>query len=230
MTDVRSKETLLSTETLSGQQVEDARLDGWAFLLHYGVYGLETRLHTGSFATGLQLVASIGLAAEETSRAVDVDLRRARVDVRLSGDGDGSGGSGVTVADVALARRISDLATSAGANVECGSLARVELALDTPAWGEVGPFWAAVLNGEVVADGDLADVGDRNQALPLIWFQPSGREEPRQRWHPDVWVDAAELQPRIDAALAAGGRLVDGGTLSDPQGNKVCLCSWRGRV
>ena len=114
--------------------------------------------------------------------------------------------------------------------MECASLAHVELALDTPAWGEVGPFWAAVLNGDVVADGDWADVGDRNQALPLVWFQPSGREEPRQRWHPDIWIDSAQLQPRIDAALAAGGQLIDGGTLSDPQGNKVCLCSWRGRA
>jgi len=220
----------LNTATLTGQQVEDAGLVGWAFLLHYGVYGLETRLHTGSFATGLQLVASIGRAAEDSRRPTDVDLRQTRVDVRLSGDGDGSGGSGVTDADVALARRISEIATSAGADVECGSLARLELALDTPAWGEVGPFWAAVLNGEVVADGDWADVGDRNQALPLVWFQPSGREDPRQRWHPDVWVDAAQLQPRIDAAVAAGGRVVAGGTLSDPQGNRVCLCSWRGRA
>lgn len=220
----------MNTATLTGQQVEDAGLVGWAFLLHYGVYGLETRLHTGSFATGLQLVASIGRAAEDSRRPTDVDLRQTRVDVRLSGDGDGSGGSGVTDADVALARRISEIATSAGADVECGSLARLELALDTPAWGEVGPFWAAVLNGEVVADGDWADVGDRNQALPLVWFQPSGREDPRQRWHPDVWVDAAQLQPRIDAAVAAGGRVVAGGTLSDPQGNRVCLCSWRGRA
>lgn len=220
----------MDIETLSGRQVEDARLGGWAFLLHYGVYGLETRVHAGTFAIGRQLVASIGQAAEDMSRTVDIDLRRSRVDLRLSGDGDGGGGSGITEVDVSLARGISKIVVDAGAVMECASLARVELALDTPAWKEIGGFWAAVLNSEVVADGDWADVGDRNQALPLVWFQPSGRDEPRQRWHPDIWIDPAQLQPRIDAALAAGGQVVDGGTLSDPQGNMVCLCTWRGRV
>lgn len=220
----------MELETLSGRQVEDARLSDWAFLLHYGVYGLETRVHTETFAIGRQLVASIGQAAEDTNRTVDIDLRRSRVDLRLSGDGDGSGGSGITEVDISLARGISEIVLDAGAVMECASLARVELALDTPAWKEIGGFWAAVLNSEVVADGDWADVGDRNQALPLVWFQPSARDEPRQRWHPDIWIDPAQLQPRIDAALAAGGRVIDGGTLSDPQGNKVCLCTWRGRV
>lgn len=224
------KEQTLTTETYTGQQVEDAGLEGWALLLHYGVYGLETRIHTKTFGTGLQLVTAIGKAAEEMRRPADIDLRRSRIDVRLPGDGDGSGGSGVTESEVRLARRISEIATGAGVAIECGSLGRIELALDTPEWGEVGQFWAAVLNGEVVADGEWADVGDRNQELPLIWFQASGRDEPRQRWHPDVWIDPAQLQPRIDAALAAGGQVISGGTLSDPQGNKVCLCTWRGRV
>lgn len=220
----------MRNETLTGQQIEDARLDGWAFLLHYGVYGLETRIHTPTFATGLDLVASIGRAAQDTDRPVDLDLRSRRVDVRLSGDGDGGGGSGITESDVGLARQISTLAADIGAELESASLAHVELALDTPAWREVAAFWAAVLNTEVVGDGDWADVGDRHQVLPLVWFQPSGRDEPRQRWHPDIWMDPAQLQPRIDAAVAAGGELIDGGTLSDPQGNRVCLCTWRGRV
>jgi 4a-hydroxytetrahydrobiopterin dehydratase len=225
----------LSTEALSGQQVASIGLDGWAFLLHYGNYGLQTRIHTGTFAAGLELVTAIGQAAKDLDRWVDLDLRRSRVDVRLTGDGDGSGRSGITQLDVSLARLISDLAADAGAEVECASLANLELALDSPAWRDVGPFWAAVLNSEVVADGDWADVGDRHQVLPLIWFQPSGSDEPRQRWHPDVWIDPAQLQPRIDAALAAGGQLISndpdkGCTLADPQGNKVCLTTWRGRV
>ncbi len=221
----------MSTEALTGQQVEDAGLDGWAFLLHYGTHGLQTRIHTDTFATGVQLVGSIGQAAEELNRHADLDLRRSRVDVRLTGDG-----SGVTELDVSLSRRISDLAAAAGAEIECASLAQLELGLDTPDWTRIGPFWVAVLNGELVTGDDWADVGDRNRVLPLIWFQPCGSEEPRQRWHPDIWIDPTQLQPRIDSALAAGGQLVGGDdlsngcTLSDPQGNKVCLCTWRGRA
>lgn len=168
----------MSSETLTGQQVEDARLDGWAFLLHYGVYGLETRIHSETFAVGLALVASVGEVAEEMSRPIGIDLRQAHVDVRLSGGGDGSGASGITEADVGLARETSGIARNAGTELECASLAHVELAPDTQAWAEIGPFWAAVLSGDMVADGDWADVGDRNQMLPLVWFQPSGNEQP----------------------------------------------------
>jgi len=222
-------------EILTGQQVADSGLAGWTLLQHYGIHGLETRIHTESFAAGLGLVAAIGQAAEELDRPADLDLRRARVDVRLIGDGDGSGGSGVTEADVRLARRISEFAAEAGAEAECASLAHLELALDSPDWTEIGPFWAAVLDTEVVGDGDWADVGDRHQELPMIWFQRSGREEPRQRWHHDLWIDPAQLQPRIDAALAAGGQLISRDAeksciLADPQGNKVCLSSWHGRT
>jgi 4a-hydroxytetrahydrobiopterin dehydratase len=71
--------------------------------------------------------------------------------------------------------------------------------------------------------------------LPAVWFQRSGDEEPRQRWHLDMLVDPAEVRPRIEAALAAGGTLVSDKdaprfwVLADPEGNKVCLCTWQER-
>ncbi len=133
-------------------------------------------IHTKASADGLLLISSIGQAAQELNRHADLDLRRTRVDVRLAGDG-----SGVTEQDVNLACRITDIAAAADAELECASLARVELALDTPDWRPIGAFWAAVLNGELIADGDWADVGDPNRVLPIIWFQDSGSEEPRQR-------------------------------------------------
>jgi 4a-hydroxytetrahydrobiopterin dehydratase len=43
------------------------------------------------------------------------------------------------------------------------------------------------------------------------------------------------VQPRIDAALAAGGRVAGDAeapafwVLADPDGNKVCLCTWQDR-
>lgn len=141
----------------------------------------------------------------------------------------------VTDDDVQLARDITALAAADGAELECRTLSYVELALDTPDWSTIGEFWAAVTNGELVAGGDWADVGNSTQAFPLIWFQPSGREESRQRWHLDIWVEPDQLQPRVEAALTSGGHLIsgnstDGCILSDPDGNKVCLATWRGRV
>jgi len=111
-------------------------------------------------------------------------------------------------------------------------VSELELALDTPALATVLPFWSAVMAMTADTRDDLRDPAG---ILPLIWFQQSGSEEPRQRWHPDVWVDPAEVQPRIDAAVAAGGTLVSDAeapsfwVLADPEGNKVCLCTWQQR-
>jgi 4a-hydroxytetrahydrobiopterin dehydratase len=212
----------MSTKALTGQQVADAGLDGWTFLVYYGLFRLHTRIHTKDFASCRQIVNEIGQAAEEMNHHADLDLRKSRVDVRLTS---GYEAGGVTETDVELARRISDIAAAAGAELECRKITLIEPGLDTPDHERIGPFWAAVLGGEFTAGEGFADVGEPNQALPLIWFQRSGSEEPRQRWHFDVFVDRAQVQPRIDAALAAGGTLVGGTKLADPDGNKVCLCT-----
>nr|BFE69024.1 hypothetical protein GCM10020092_023250 [Actinoplanes digitatis] len=79
------------------------------------------------------------------------------------------------------------------------------------------------------------ELRDPTGVLPTLWFQESGGDEPRQRWHPDLWLDPAEVAPRIDAALAAGGTLVSDAeapsfwVLADPEGNMVCLCTWQER-
>lgn len=204
---------------LTGQQIADEGLAGWAYLLG----GLQTRLRTGMFAAGVAIVNAIAAAAEDLD--VAVDLRPGHVDVRLTSD------NGVTDQDVRLARAISVLAAEAKVPLEPASVSRLELALDTPSRESVAPFWSAVL---AMPDAD-DEVRDPADVLPTIWFQASGREEPRQRWHPDVWVDPAQIKPRIAAALAAGGTLFSDEeapsfwVLADPEGNKVCLCTWQDR-
>lgn len=219
----------MRTKALTAQQIADAGLDGWALHVSYGLGGIQTRIHTESFATGLQIVTAIGQAAKEMDHPADLDLRPARVEVRLSS---GYQAGGVTQRDLTLAQRISDIAAEVGVELECRSVSVMELALDTPDHAKIAPFWAALLDREYVTGEGFADVGDPNQAHPLIWFQHSGSEEPRQRWHLDIYVEPAQAQPRIDAALAAGGTLISdehapvGWTLADPDGNKVCLATW----
>lgn len=214
--------------TLTGPQIADADLEGWAFLLG----GLQTRITTGDFATGLALVDAVGAAAEQMDHHPDLDLRYGHVDVRLSSHDSG----GVTGRDIRLARKISGLAAEAGVALEAGSVSRLELALDTPALQTVLPFWGAVLGLTHRSGPDSGDeLTDPAGVLPTVWFQESGSEEPRQRWHPDLWVDPAQVQPRIDAALTAGGTLVSEAeapsfwVLADPEGNRVCLCTWQER-
>jgi 4a-hydroxytetrahydrobiopterin dehydratase len=209
---------------LSAQTVTEAELGGWVYLLG----GLQTRLRTGDFAAGLALVAAIGAAAEQADHHPDIDLRYTYVDLRLTTHDAG----GVTGKDIDLARTITDLATAAGVTLEAAGLSRLELGLDSPAQEKIRPFWAALLDMRFAGD-DLSDPADN---LPRIWFQKSGSDEPRQRWHPDLWIDPAEVQPRIAAAVAAGGTLVTAAyapsfwVLADPDGNRVCLCTWQNRA
>lgn len=215
----------MTSQILTARQVAEAGLEGW---LH--VPGaLVTRVRTGDFATGLRLVDAVGEAAEEMDHHPDLTLRYAEVDVRLSSHDVG----GVTERDLRLARRVGELAAELGARPSATDVSVLELALDTPARQTVMPFWEAVLRmGRTPAPDDLAD---SSGALPLVWFQESGAEEPRQRWHLDVWVDPSQVDDLIEAAEAAGGRLVSDEhapsfwVLADPEGNKVCLCTQQER-
>ncbi|GIF14048.1 VOC family protein [Actinoplanes teichomyceticus] len=213
---------------LSGREIAEQAPDGWVYLLG----GLQTRLRTGNFAAGLALLNAIAAAAEEMDHHPDLDLRYTYLDVRTTSHDVGR----VTGRDLRLAGTISDLAARAGVTPERAGLAVLELALDTPAADRVAPFWAAVLGMEQRDhDGVNDEVRDAAGRLPAVWFQRSGSQEPRQRWHPDLWVDPSEVRPRIDAALAAGGTLVSDAdaprfwVLADPEGNRVCLCTWQDR-
>jgi 4a-hydroxytetrahydrobiopterin dehydratase len=213
---------------LTGRQIADEGLDGWAYLLG----GLQTRIRTKDFATGLSVVNAIGAAAEEMNHHPDLTLRYTHIDVRLTSHDERA----VTDRDVRLGRAISAIAAAAGVRLDSSGVSRLELALDTPAGASVLPFWAAVLATEHLSGPDFGDeLRDPADGLPTVWFQASGSEEPRQRWHLDLWVDPAQVQPRIDAALAAGGTLVSDAeapsfwVLADPQGNRACLCTWQDR-
>ena len=214
--------------TLTGQHVADEGLTGWAYLLGR----LQTRIVTPDFAAGLALIAAIGTAAGPDGPHPDLDLRRTHVDVRLTSPDE----FGVTSRDVELARTITALAVDAGLRPDASAVSRLEIALDTPDRTKVMPFWQAV-TGLAGSDDPVwnIDLHDPADVLPAVWFQQSGDEEPRQRWHHDFWVDPAEVQSRLDAAIAAGGRLVSDAkapaywVLADPDGNQVCLCTWQSR-
>lgn len=210
-------------ETLCATQILDAGLDDWRKLAS----ALHARFCTGDFSTGLALVAAVGRAAEEAGHHPDVTLTYPFVDLRLLSHDTG----GVTARDVALARRISEIAREQGVAAEPGSLTELELALDTADLAAVGPFWAALLTGspEALAGDDVPSPDGR---VPLLWFQHTTEHEtPRQRFHVDLWVPHDVAQQRIAAAVAAGGQVVDDTqapsfvVLADPEGNKACVCT-----
>jgi 4a-hydroxytetrahydrobiopterin dehydratase len=214
-------------ETLTSQQILDARLGDWRMLAQ----ALHARFLTGDFVTGLRFVTIVTEAAERANHHPDVTLTYPLVDVKLISHDV----SGVTQRDLDLARRISEIAHEQGIATQPSAVSELELALDTADLAAVGPFWAALLTGtpDSLKGEDVVDPSGR---VPLLWFQHTdAHETPRQRFHIDLWVPHDTAQERIAAAVAAGGEVVDDKAapsfvvLADPEGNRVCVCTFLDR-
>jgi 4a-hydroxytetrahydrobiopterin dehydratase len=184
------------------------------------------RFMTGSFAAGLALVAAIGELAAASGHDPDVDVRPESVTVRLST----TEVEGLTNKDADLAREISAAAARLQAPADIAALQHVQVAIDALDIAKVRPFWQAVLGYDLAGDEDLLDV---HRQGPTFWFQQmeSPRTE-RNRFHIDIYVPPDEVQDRIAAALAVGGRIVSDAnapewwTLADPEGNEADLAIW----
>jgi 4a-hydroxytetrahydrobiopterin dehydratase len=94
-------------------------------------------------------------------------------------------------------------------------------------------FWTTVLGYKQQGDEDAVDPFGRG---PNVWFQhmaPDGERGQRGRIHVDVSVPRDQVEARIAAAIAAGGRIVtdefapNWWTLADAEGNVVDLAPWR---
>lgn len=189
--------------------------------------GARANFSTGDFATGAAFVAEIARAADDANHHPDVDLRYASVMVRLISHDVGD----VSGRDIALASRISKIARGLGIEPTPSTVQSIQIAIDVVDLDAVLPFWEAVLAYEQRGGEDLADpiaVG------PNVWLQQidASREE-RNTMHIDVYVPRDQIDARLDAALAEGGRVVNDDcapeywTLADPEGNEVDLAPWR---
>lgn len=196
-------------------------LASWRVLRHH----LRTTARTGTMPAGAALVSRIVAAAEELDHHPDLDLRYAQLHISVTTHSRGT----LTEADVALAERITQIADEAGVTLEPGEGSEIEIALAARAPKEIRPFWRAVL-GYREADGELADPHGR---LPQLWFERVGDDGPDVRDVAlDVHVPHDRAEARVEAAVAAGGRVVDDAhapgrwVLADPEGAEVRLCTW----
>jgi len=192
------------------------------------------------------LAPSLMEAAEAASLAVSavgadgqghltVDIRADRAVLRLQSAEAGW----VTGRDIRLAHRVSGALGAGGLHTTPGhgSVQLLEIAIDALEIPAVRPFWKAI-TGYVDEPGSelQAALIDPSGRGPAIWFQQMDAPRPqRNRIHLDVDVPHDAASARIDAAIAAGGRLLSDDAapafwvLADPEGNEACICTWQGR-
>lgn len=205
-------------------------LPDWRIVLQ----GVETWFVAPSFVDAVAFVGEIADLAEAANHHPDLDLRYRRLHVRLSSHD----AHGLTDRDGALAAEISERAAARGIPAEPGASTRLEVAIDALDIDAVLPFWRAALRYEddPPYEGKVVSLNDPGGIGPAFWFQQMDEPRPqRNRIHIDVTVPPDEVESRIEAALAAGGTMVNDGfarafwVLADPEGNEACLCTWEDR-
>jgi 4a-hydroxytetrahydrobiopterin dehydratase len=131
---------------------------------------------------------------------------------------------------VVLARAVSAVARAHNASPDRAAVQEVQLAIAAKREAIDLGFWRAVLGYASMADDNAVDpVGHGS----TVWMQELDEAKPlRHAMHLDVSVAREHVTARLQAALAAGGRVVDESnapshwTLADRAGNRVCLCAW----
>ena len=129
-----------------------------------------------------------------------------------------------------LARAVSALARAHGAVADRTGAQEVQLAIAArPDAVDVG-FWRAVLGyAELAEDNAIDPLGHGS----TVWIQELDAAKPlRHAMHVDVSVAREQVESRLAAALAAGGRVIDDTAapaawiLADRAGNRVCIAAW----
>lgn len=214
---------------LTRQQISDAVAEhGWRLILGT----VQTHVLTESLGVGAQFAGRVAEISGADGHVL-FDLRDDRVVVTVrSPDEDW-----VRPEDIELALEITSLAHALGLPVQVAGEPRtpqtIEIGIDALDIPAVLPFWKAVLG--YVQQGRNALI-DPLFAGPAVWFQQMDEPRPqRNRIHFDITVAHEEAEPRIQAALAAGGVLVSDAqaracwVLADAEGNEVCVCTWQDR-
>ncbi|KJL41143.1 VOC family protein [Microbacterium trichothecenolyticum] len=177
-----------------------------------------------SHAAGL--VAPIVAAAERFGLRPDIDVRPEGVVVRVPY----AGPEGIPAAAVDFAAAVSVAAAAQRLIPDPSRAQSIGIYVAQHSGADVRPFFTAALGYEDVGDTDAADP---MRCGPQLAFNPITGDSPsRGRTHFDVFVPADQARARVDAALAAGGRLADDShapawwSLASPDNHGVDIASW----
>jgi 4a-hydroxytetrahydrobiopterin dehydratase len=129
-----------------------------------------------------------------------------------------------------LAREISKVAKSLGAVADPNQVQEVQFAIAAKPDAIDLTFWKAVLGYDPMLEDNAIDpLG----VSSTVWMQDIEEgKNLRHAMHIDVSLSKESAQARVDAAVRAGGVVVDDShapswwILADRSGNKVCVVAW----
>jgi 4a-hydroxytetrahydrobiopterin dehydratase len=196
-------------------------VDDWV-VLHGGataVFGVR------SLAESARLAEAVATVPGLADSGVLLTMADASLTVRLSRDV-----WQLEPRHVELARAVSAVARAHGAASNRAAVQEVQLAIAAKREAIDVGFWRAVLGYVPMADDNAVDPLGHGST---VWMQELDEAKPlRHAMHLDVSVAREQVEARLQAAVAAGGRIVDAShapshwTLADRAGNRVCVCAW----
>jgi 4a-hydroxytetrahydrobiopterin dehydratase len=196
-------------------------VDDWV-VLHGGATAV---FRVGSLGDAARLAETVAKLPGASGAGVLLTLADSCVTVRLSRDL-----WSLEPWHVVLAKAVSAAARDHGALPDRVAVQEVQVAIAAKSDAMDLAFWRAVLGYVPMADDNAVDPLGHGST---VWMQEIDQTKSlRHAMHIDVSVAREHVKARLEAAVAAGGRIVDAShapshwTLADPAGNRVCVCAW----
>jgi 4a-hydroxytetrahydrobiopterin dehydratase len=195
-------------------------IDDWV-ILHGGPTAV---FRVGSLQEAARLAAAVADVPGLEPRTL-LSAASDRLTVKLTREMWGTEGRHVEVA-----RAISAIGREHGATADRGAVQEVQLAVAAkPEAIDLG-FWRAVLGYAPLHEDNCIDPLGQGSTVWMQDLDPA--KSLRHAMHVDVSVARDHAEARMQAAVAAGGRVVDDSEapaswiLADRSGNKVCIAAW----
>ena len=216
------------SEDISGKDFLAAEgLEGWRIISD----GACAFYPTPSFGASTKLVDGIGGIGGIDEHPPKLDVRHDGVTVRFLTKR--AEGFRLTTTDLELAQAVSRVATERGLAADPAAIQSLIVIPGATDRSAIMPFWQAILGYQPRIDSPDEDLVDPHERDAAFWFEEM--DEPRADGkgavHVAVFVPIEQAQARIDAAIAAGGRMVHDAnapewwTLEDPAGNQADIAS-----
>lgn len=188
--------------------------------------GPQTVFTATSLSHAASLIAPIVGAAERFGILPDVDVRPEAVIVRVPNRSE----EGIPAAAAEFAAVVSRAAAELRLTPDPSRAQSIGIYVAQHSRADARPFFMAALGYEALGETDAVDP---LRCGPQLAFNPITGDSPaRGRTHFDVFVPADRARARVDAAIAAGGRLADGShapawwSLASPDNHGVDIASW----